>query len=198
MMTLEVPDQPIPNSYWVVPGRFAAGEYPGDLDASQAASKLRALLGAGIDHFVDLTEPDELLPYADIARDEAASLRTDIAHERLPIRDVSVPRSRDEMTGIFDAIDDGKTVYLHCWGGVGRTGTVVGSWLVRHGRAGNEALEQPAEWWSGVAKAHRRPDSPETPEQFQYVRNGRSPRERKQRIWSPRRIDSEAACSASP
>jgi len=24
-------------------------------------------------------------------------------------------------------------VYVHCWGGIGRTGTVVGCWLVRHG-----------------------------------------------------------------
>ncbi len=26
-------------------------------------------------------------------------------------------------------------VYVHCWGGVGRTGTVVGCWLLRHGYA---------------------------------------------------------------
>jgi protein-tyrosine phosphatase len=31
-------------------------------------------------------------------------------------------------------------VYVHCWGGFGRTGTVVGCHLVRHGRSGAAAL----------------------------------------------------------
>ena len=71
------------------------------------------------------------------------------------------------MSDILDAIDaalrDGKTVYVHCWGGVGRTGTVIGCWLVRHGKTGDEALSQIAEWWwRGVQKVRRQPRSPET------------------------------------
>ena len=27
--------QPMPNSYWVVPGRFAVGEYPGAIESSR-------------------------------------------------------------------------------------------------------------------------------------------------------------------
>ena len=42
---------------------------------------------------------------------------------------------------IDTAIEHDRPVYLHCWGGRGRTGTVVGCWLVRHGKAtGDEAL----------------------------------------------------------
>ena len=33
------PSRPIPNSYWVREGRFAAGEYPGALDPRDAAAK---------------------------------------------------------------------------------------------------------------------------------------------------------------
>ena len=173
-------ERPIPNSYWLLPGRFAAGEYPGEKDPAQAAVKLRALLDAGIDHFVDLTEErDGLEPYAAIAHAEARSAGLSIAHERHPITDLSVPRSRDEMIAILDAIDealdDGRTVYLHCWGGVGRTGTVVGCWLVRHGRTGEEALAQLRAWWQGVAKVQRKPESPETPSQFRYVREWTEP-----------------------
>ena len=47
--------------------------------------------------------------------------------------------SRDEMIATLDVIDhhlrDGCNVYVHCWGGSGRTGTVVGCWLRRHGYA---------------------------------------------------------------
>ena len=173
-------DRPLPNSYWVDPGRFAAGEYPGAKSPDEAAARLRTLLQAGIDHFVDLTEPaDRLEPYAAIALEEARRLGANIAHERHPITDLSVPRSPDEMTAILDAIDGalgaGRTVYLHCWGGVGRTGTVVGCWLVRHGRTGDEALGQIAEWWQDMEKAYRQPRSPETPEQHAYVREWTEP-----------------------
>ncbi len=164
----------IPNSYWVIPNRFAAGEYPGAKDLIDAASKLKALLCAGITHFIDLTEPGELVPYVDIVKEEAKNLGISAGYERHPIIDVSVPHHPKQMSKVLNSIDDamrdGKAVYVHCWGGVGRTGTVVGCWLVRHGCTGEEALRQIAEWWRGVEKAYRLPISPETPEQHEYVR----------------------------
>lgn len=166
---------PLPNSYWVRPCRFAAGEYPGDLDPFQAAAKLKVLFGAGINHFIDLTDVGELRPYRDIAEREARPRGVRVGFERFPITDAGVPRSREWMARILDAIDaaldDGRTVYVHCWGGVGRTGTVVGCWLVRHGESGASALEQVARWWRGVEKARRIPRSPETVDQVEYVRN---------------------------
>ena len=171
--------RPIPNSYWVRPGRFAAGEYPGAPRPREAALKLRTLLGAGIDHFIDLTEARELSPYAEIAAEEGGRLGSAVTHERHPITDVGVPGSPLEMAATLDAIDeamaDGKNVYLHCWGGVGRTGTVVGCWLVRHGMTGDGALRQIAEWWAGVEKVHDKPVSPETREQRQYIRRWAEP-----------------------
>ena len=170
-------DQPSQNSYWVWPGRFAAGEYPGARDSGQAARKLEELLHAGMDHFIDLTETGELVPYAEIAEQTAGSLGMQIGRERHPIPDLSVPRSPEQMTSILDSIDDalsnGKTVYVHCWGGVGRTGTVVGCWLVRHGHSGEEALHEIADRWQRMEKAYRIPRSPETREQCDYVRNWR-------------------------
>ena len=166
---------PIPNSYWVEPARFAAGEYPGGPTPALAEQKLCTILAAGVDHFIDLTEADEgLAPYAAILARLSDELGVSASHNRFPIRDVSVPEASSDMVRILDAIDTalsaGRTVYLHCWGGVGRTGTTVGCWLVRHGRTGEGALAHLAELWAGVAKAYRTPRSPETREQGNYIR----------------------------
>ena len=34
---------------------------------------------------------------------------------------------------------------MHCWAGCGRTGVVVGSWLVRHGADPGDALQRIAD-----------------------------------------------------
>lgn len=179
MGTSSETSRPIPNSYWVIPGRFVAGEYPGAVDSGAAADKVRAVLAAGIDYFLDLTEQGELLPYRFIAEEEARRLGRNVEWVRHPIADVSVPRSPGEMAGILDVIDSalaqGRNVYLHCWGGVGRTGTVVGCWLVRHGRTGDEALAELRELWRDVEKIRYRPVSPETRKQREYVRQWAEP-----------------------
>ncbi len=174
-------DRPMENSYWVVPGRFAAGEYPGSWTRAEAARRLRTLLRAGIDHFIDLTRPaDGLEPYEPIAQQQAQAEGVEVRWEPHPIVDMSIPRSPAEMTAILDAIDGamdaGRTVYVHCWGGIGRTGTVVGCWLVRHGLTGDEALDQIAEWWQHVEKSRRHPRSPQTYDQREYIRNWREQR----------------------
>ena len=177
---------PSPYSYWVVPGSFAAGEYPGAKDPAEAAPKLEALLKAGIDYFIDLTglnvrgQPDNLTPYSDIAREQADRLGLSVGWEQHTIVDGSIPASPWHMAGALDAIDaalaDGKTIYLHCLGGVGRTGTVVGCWLVRHGHTGDAALHSIAERFgaSGLATKHHH-SSPETREQREYVRSWTEP-----------------------
>lgn len=179
MATSETSPRPLPNSYWVVPGRFLAGEYPGASSNAEARAKLRALLESGITHFVDLTEAHELRPYSGLLHKEAQRLGVTAVHLRHPILDVSIPQAPEEMTAILDAIDDALAadgaVYVHCWGGVGRTGTTVGCWLVRHGRTGDTALAQLAEWWQVVEKAYRRPETPETDQQVAYVRTWREP-----------------------
>ena len=171
-------DGPMENSYWVIPGRLAAGEYPGEPNPRDAAAKLRTLLRAGIDHFIDLTtERDWLEPYAEMAVREGRRLGMKVVLERHPIVDMRVPRSPRQAAEVLDAIDAaldvGKTVYLHCWGGVGRTGTMVGCWLVRHGSTGEDALARIARWWSGVEKAYR-PTRHRLPS-CAYVRNWTEP-----------------------
>ena len=144
---------PFPRSYWVVPGQLLAGCYPGAPAAREASAKLRGLLDAGIRAMVSLMEPEEtdrqgrpFTPYEESLARLAAEREMAVTCLRLPIPDQCVP-TRELMRQILDAIDaqleQGAPVYLHCWGGKGRTGTVVGCWLARHGLAnGDEALRR--------------------------------------------------------
>jgi hypothetical protein len=141
----------IPDSYWVLPGRLLAGEYPCSRDESEARSKLAWLLEQGVDYWLDLTEADEhgLIAYAPLLLEEAARSRREVTHRRFGIPDMGTPTPlylRRILDQLDAALESGHTVYLHCYGGIGRTGTVVGCYLVRHGMSGAQALVQIAHW----------------------------------------------------
>jgi protein-tyrosine phosphatase len=156
---------PIPQSYWVVPGQLLAGEYPRDKDENTSQQKIHQLLASGVAAVIDLTAADDgLLPYAQW-------LGT-ATHHSFPIPDVSVPASASTTIAILDTIDhylaQRQIVYVHCWGGVGRTGVIIGCWLARHGFEGEAALERLRYLWQQCPKSqHRR--SPETSEQERYI-----------------------------
>ncbi len=172
-MTL-VPPTTLVQCYWVVPGRFLAGEYPAHLDRPRPAERLDALLQAGIDSFFDLTEPRELEPYYPLLQERAAYRGCTIHYRRFPMPDFGLP-TPDHMRSVLDAIDaclsDGRHPYVHCWGGVGRTGMTVGCYLVRHGRSGNAAIKQIFAWRQNLPGFAFYPRSPETVEQADFVRN---------------------------
>jgi|YNPNPStandDraft_1061719.scaffolds.fasta_scaffold87689_1 hypothetical protein len=142
---------PFPRSYWVVPGQLLAGCYPGDPHPQEAQRKLTGLLDVGIRHVINLMEPQEknhegrpFVPYQESLTHLAQERGIPVTCVRFPIRDGNVP-SREGMRAILDDLDqalaEGRPVYVHCWGGRGRTGTVVGCYLARHGWAnGPEAL----------------------------------------------------------
>lgn len=166
--------RPIPESYWVVPGRFLAGEYPAvPYLVERTRQRLDAFLSDGFDTFFDLTVAGETQPYEALLREEAGYYGLPVHYQRFPIGDFGLPKPA-QMTAILDAIESalaaGRKLYLHCYGGIGRTGTVVGCYLVRQGLTGTQALEQLAAWWRGVPKSSRYPHSPETWQQEEFVR----------------------------
>jgi atypical dual specificity phosphatase len=165
-------DAPIADSYWVVDGLFLAGEYPGAKSESAAQHKLDALLTAGIRAFFDLTEEGDLSPYDATLSAMAQDRGLVVAYERVPIPDLGVPSTADLqalLARIALNVANGTPSYVHCWGGIGRTGTVVGCWLVDHeAMDGNEALQRIANLRRGTPDGRRR--SPETDEQRAVVR----------------------------
>ncbi len=165
-------DRPISESYWVEPGRLLAGEYPAQFDTENTRQRIDALLQDGFNTFIDLTRPNETIPYERILHEEAKYYEAQVRHLRFPIGDFGLP-TPDLMKQILDTLDaelrSGRKVYLHCWGGIGRTGTTVGCYLVRRGRSGTEALQQVAAWWRTVPKSRIHVHSPETREQAEFI-----------------------------
>lgn len=125
----------------IEPGRLIAGRHPCALGRDGAAHEVRDLLNEGVTLFLDLTHRGELEPYAALVTEPARYLNR-------PIVDFSIP-TQDALVAVLDEIDAeleaGGVVYVHCWAGCGRTGVVVGSWLVRHGVDPGEALRRVAE-----------------------------------------------------
>ena len=171
---------PFERSYWVVPGKLMAGFYPGAPTRKEAEVKLKALLESGVRCVVNLVEEDEvnystgqrLHPYQQLLNSLASKKQLDIYYARTPIRDQGVP-SAQTMRGIVDLIDGAlgrdQMAYVHCWGGKGRTGTVVGCYLARHGIAVGEEALQRIQWLRrNDAKAHEA--SPENSLQCEMVR----------------------------
>ena len=188
-------DRPIPYSYWVKRGQLLAGEYPGSqitrspkrtartlMDTLLALvflgpkgrkgnkRKISNLVRAGVTLFIDLTEPNELKPYEPLLAQEADKMGRSVEFARFAIRDRHIP-TKDQMAEILDAIDrsieSGGTVYVHCLRGIGRTGTVVGCYLARHGTTGEQALHEIGRLRKGLLSSSWR--SPETEQQRQMV-----------------------------
>ena len=126
---------------WIEQGRLIAGRHPCAWSEEDAENEVEALLGLGVTLFLDLTQPGELAPYDTFVSSAAR-------HARVPVRDFTVP-SEEQLVVALDLIDSelraGGIVYVHCWAGCGRTGVVVGCWLVRHGAEPARALERIAE-----------------------------------------------------
>jgi protein-tyrosine phosphatase len=140
--------------FWAEPRKLLAGRYPG--------STVEEVEAAGVTLFVDLTEEGELEPYA--------QRLSGPRHVRFPIVDMWVT-SAEQLVHTLDVIDQeiasGGIVYVHCWGGCGRTGTVVAAWWVRHGADPSEALAR----YQQLCRAYSTRRCPETPEQVALVRS---------------------------
>ena len=142
-MAHAVKNVPLPESYWVAPDKFLAGEHPcKPMFEINHQSRLQSLLDLGIQLFIDLTEGQD---YSSLIEELNFGLNGNPIYIRHPVTDYTAP-GMQQMVTILNTIDTaihaGKKVYVHCFAGHGRTGTVVGCYLARHGITGKAALEQ--------------------------------------------------------
>lgn len=143
----DLPTIPTPcqRTYWVLDNRLLAGAYPGRPDPKQHQQRIKTLFEAGMRTFINLQEENEtnnngipFVRYDDELRRLANADDDRIAHLRFPIPDggtTTIDRMRSILDVIDLSLDAGRGVYVHCFGGMGRTGTTVCCWILRHGFA---------------------------------------------------------------
>ncbi len=149
----EITETPFDRCYWVDHEQLLAGCYPGDKNPEIAHKKIKYLLKYGIRHIINLMQEDERVkyynefaPYENILKKEAAEMKVTVTISRHPVKDSGIIPC-EKIKNILDEIDceirKGRRVYLHCWGGIGRTGMIAGCYLARHGAAcGGAVIEK--------------------------------------------------------
>jgi hypothetical protein len=164
----ETLERPLPNTYWVIPGRLLAGEYPAVPEETPAGARLLKLGEAGIDYFVDLTEQGELPGYSHLLPFRSRYLRCEIADTWIPN---NVSQMRGLLSDIRAALAAGRRVYVHCRAGIGRTGMVIGCFLAEESGDGKGALKLLNRLWLQSDRSKTWPKVPQTREQADYIRH---------------------------
>ena len=124
----ELKYKPIGYSYRVDDNVWA-GEYPvWEWEQGARMRQLKLFTDFGINYFLDLTENGEMPPYAPF-------LTNNIGRHTFPIPNGCIPHSVKWVVDLFRIINGvlnkpETKLYIHCHGGVGRTGTIVACYYI--------------------------------------------------------------------
>jgi protein-tyrosine phosphatase len=151
-MTMNEKNTPTLYSYEIIKDKFYAGEYPRNPDEESSITKIQGFINFGITDFIDLTmgKDEYLTPYTQM-------LPSGISYNRFAIRDVHFPETFAYLQTILQFIEQkiagsGK-VYVHCLGGVDRTGVIVASWFVYNGLLPDDAMAEYKRRWATNPKS---------------------------------------------
>ncbi|MBQ3153159.1 MAG: ADP-ribosylglycohydrolase family protein [Bacteroidaceae bacterium] len=157
-------DTPIRNSY-KVDDRIYAGEYPATANEKLGRRDIDRFIRFGITHFIDLTESGELLPYTQWLHKEQT-------HIRFAIKDCGVPTT-DKTAQLIKTIttilkEKENRIYIHCRGGIGRTGTIVACYYATFLKEYHPVIDLLTRQYSHCPKSAYR-STPETLEQKRFI-----------------------------
>ena len=163
---------PTPESNWVIPGVLLVGAFPAEIDNAITFFQISEILKFGINKFVCLQNeyrtdvPEEmwksgeaLRPYFnDVVnivenKDKFETFansnvceKTALSFVHFPIQDCGIADDGPVLQlshELVQSIYEGNKLYIHCWGGHGRTGTVVCIMLcIIYGISAEEAMER--------------------------------------------------------
>jgi protein-tyrosine phosphatase len=171
---------PFERSYWIIPGFLMAGEIPSSRLKKERIQKLKRLIHSGVQSIVNLMESEEfdfngkkLVDYSLELQEIANINKVEITINRFEIVDLGIPERAfmaDILTHIQTCLLNEQTLYIHCWGGIGRTGTTVGCFLVNEGICSNSEVLDFINFLKRNTNIALR-NSPETLEQMAFIEN---------------------------
>jgi protein-tyrosine phosphatase len=104
---------------WILPHRLAAGPTPLDY------ADLQSLAQHGIQTVLTLTE-GALWRFPDITPERVASIPLTLLHRGFPDQTAPSPHlAAHILADVLPALRAQQPLYVHCFGGIGRTGTVL-------------------------------------------------------------------------
>ncbi len=143
----------ISNFGYVIDGWLAGLAHPDS--ERDAAAVLDELHDRGIRILVSLDE---------VGLDPALVQAHGLQHRHIPVTDFEPPsleQAREFAKLVSTSLEAGEPVAAHCQGGIGRTGTLIASYLISQGMTPDEASE--------LVRA-KRPSSIETDSQREFLR----------------------------
>lgn len=144
------------------PGKLALASRPRGGDWLE--EEMSAWHRFGIDTVLSLLTPEEEEDL-DLKHESRAAKAQGMKFNSLPIADRQVPNSESEVSAALDRIDgdlsSAKNVVVHCRQGIGRTGLIAASLLVRRGLNPEAAVK--------AVSAARGIPVPETAEQRHWI-----------------------------
>ncbi len=162
--------------YWVEKDKLLAGSLPGRSTDVSALDQMTLLQQMGIRKIIDLTHPSETNGSLYLPALQSLNENTEhgIGYANVQVYDMGIPTStqmHDILAHIADTNKAGHAVYVHCFGGLGRTGTVVGCYLIQQGMDPEAALQHIPELRKAAGLFNF--PSPEALEQVEFVLNWR-------------------------
>ena len=117
--------------FWLIPNKLAGGSLP------KTSMDIAYLQQKNIHHIVSLV--------GHIYKIQELITNTGIEIHHIPIPDWGVP-SKSQIQQFLELtskiLNDEEAIYVHCYGGCGRTGTMLALYLISSGINGKEALEK--------------------------------------------------------
>jgi hypothetical protein len=132
----------IESEQMTLPGRIGLTFAPGKKQRDALTGRWERDLDADLERLRHQWHTDVLLSLIEEHEFTALGIPTLRGHAQhygiqviwFPIRDVSIPTSMEEFAAmvkvVHNVLEEGKTVVIHCMGGLGRTGLVAAALLV--------------------------------------------------------------------